>query len=56
MKKTDAQIRAWLEIKLQNFIPRIKGQNAYGSRKKLVTLKVDLDKIVIQLADQIYDE
>ena len=52
--KTDAQVRSWLAVKLENYIPRIKGSNAYGSRKQLDTLCRELSKIHDELVDMTY--
>ena len=52
--KTDAQVRSWLAVKLENYIPRIKGSNAYGSRKQLDTLCRELSKIHDELVDLTY--
>jgi len=42
MAKTEKQNRAWLQVKLSNFIYRIKNTNSYGSLKKQSTLVKEL--------------
>lgn len=53
---SEAQMRAWLETKLRNYVPKIKGHNAYGSRKKMKTIHKDLDAIVQKLEDWIDEQ
>ena len=45
-KKTENQNRAWLKIKIANFLYRIDHPNAYGSMKKVETLAKDLEEIL----------
>lgn len=44
--RTENQIRAWLQIKIENYLWKIKQKNSYGSRKKLETISKDLRKIL----------
>lgn len=47
-KKTEKQNRAWLAVKLENYLWKIKKPNAYGSLKKQQTIVKDLQMIVDQ--------
>ena len=44
--KTENQIRAWLDLKLKNYVWKIKSANSYNSKKKLETIAKDLKKII----------
>lgn len=48
--KTENQIRNWIDLKLKNYLWKIKGNNSHGSRKKLETISADL-KIIIKNLD-----
>jgi len=50
--KTENQIRAWLKTKLENYIYKIKGENSYGSRKRLQTIAKDLEWILDEFKKQ----
>lgn len=52
-KKTEKQNRAWLKIKIGNFLYRIDHPNAYGSMKKVETLAKDLEEILKTLKKNI---
>jgi len=51
--KTENQLRAWLQTKLENYLWKIKGTNSYGSRKKLVTISQDLHRILEEYDQEI---
>lgn len=48
--KTERQVRAWLHLKLTNYIPYIKGEgiavSTVSSHRKLSTVSKDLRKIL----------
>lgn len=46
--KTENQIRSWLKKKLENYLWKIQGTNAYGSKKKLETIGKEIKKILDQ--------
>ena len=54
--KTEHQIRAWLRVKLYNYLWKIKGKTSYGSRKKLETISDDLKWIIKTLDGYIKKE
>jgi len=53
MAKTEKQNRAWLQVKLTNFIYKIKNTNSYGSLKKQETLVKELQWIVDEFEKEI---
>jgi len=56
MAKTEKQNRAWLQIKLTNFIYKIKNPNSYGSLKKQETLVKELRWIVDEFEKEILNK
>lgn len=53
MKKTDKQNRAWLLLKLTNYLYKIKNKNSYGSLKKQETIAKELRAIVDEFENNI---
>jgi len=47
-RMTEKQIRNWLEKKITGYIWKIKGENSYGSRKKLETILKDILEILVE--------
>lgn len=56
MAKSEKQNRSWLHSKLQNYLWKIKGSNAYGSTKKQDTIAKDLFLILSEFQSNIDPE